>query len=231
MILKQLSCAFLRIARKYFTMSIFLQIPNEEYRTNISSRSNSFSFYDEERIRKPRRAISLEEVCLYSSRKEVNKSKRRRRSTQVTSRRASRRHSSRKLQRNEIQLNSFYNRSFSRHSSQNESGRHSRTSSRSSRTLMNESPRINSRHTSNTSYLDKLYAEEVLRKDRRRRKIVTIIIVSFCVLLLTSICSVVITLTHQSTAVIEKDNTTVNLTYYTFASAPEVLCKPGTRSW
>lgn len=213
-------------------MSVFLQIPNEEYSTSVSSRSNSFSFYDEERIRKPRRAISLEEIGLYASKKEVQKSKRKRRSsTQVSSRRASRRQGSKRLQRNEKHSNSFTNRSFSRHSSYNGSGKHSRTSSRSSRQNQSGSSRKTSRNHSNTSYLDKLYAEEILRKDRRRRKIVTFVLVTFCVLLLTSICSVVITLTHQSTAVIEKDNSTVNLTYYTFATAPQILCKQGSRVW
>lgn len=215
-------------------MSIFLQIPNEDYNTSIiSSRSNSFSAYDEERIRRPRRAISLEEIVLYSSRREVQK-KKRRKSTQISSRRASRRHSSRKLVRHERQLNSFVNRSFSRHSSSiNGTGGHSRTSSKSSRQVQNQNDSSirTSRNTSNASYQDRLYAEEILRKDRRRRKIVTVIVLTFCVLFLTSVCSVVITLTHQSTAIIRKNNSTVNLTYYTFASHPEVFCKPGSRSW
>lgn len=212
-------------------MSIFLQIPIDDNKSSSSSRSNSFSVYDEIHVRKPRRAISLEEINLYSSKREIQRAKRRR-STQISSRRASKRYSSRKLQRNERNLNSIYNRSISRQFSNSGSIKHSRTSSRSSRQLQtSESPRQTSRHTSNTSYLDKLYAEEILRKDRKRRKVVAIVIVSFCLLLLTSIWSVVITLTHQSTAVIEKGNITVNKTYYTFASAPEVICKPGTYLW
>lgn len=213
-------------------MSIFLQIPNEEYSPSVSSRSNSFSFYNEEKVAKPRKAISLEEIALFSNKKELHKSRRKRRSsTQVSSRRASRRQNSKRLQRSERGSHNCSNRSISRQSSNNVSGRRSRTSSRSSRQVQGGSPRANSRNPSNTSYLDTLYAEEIMRKDRRRRKIVTVVLVSFCMLFLTSICSVVITLTHQSTAVVEKDNTTVNLTYYTFASAPQILCKPGFRKW
>lgn len=212
-------------------MSIFLQIPNEEFTPSVSSRSNSFSFYDEEKFGRPRRAISLEEIALYSNKK-VHKSKRKRRSsTQVSSRRASRRQNSRKLQKSERGSNNCSNRSINRQSSHRVSGRRSRTSSRSSRQGPGDSPRMNSRQPSNTSYLDTLYAEEIMRKDRRRRKIVAAVLVSFCILFLTSICSVVITLTHQSVAVVEKDNATVNLTYYTFASAPQVLCKHGSRKW
>lgn len=235
--LAQLWWTFRRIDRKFsrihsWIMSSFLQIPSEEHSGSWSSRSNSFSVYDEEKYEKPRRAVSLEEIVLYSNRRELQKSRRKRRvSTQISSRRSSR-YNSRKYQRNDKQLNNFYQRSVSRHSSNNGSGRHSRTSSRSSKQVQSRSSsRRNSSHNSNTSYLDRLYAEEVLRKERRRRKIVTAILVSFCILLLTCVCSVVITLTHQSTTVIKKNNSTVNLTYYTFASPPEVICKPGSLAW
>lgn len=212
-------------------MSSFLQIPSE-YSGSISSRSNSFSVHDEEKYQKPRRAVSLEEIVFYSNRRELQKSRRRRRvSTQISSRRSSRQHSSRKSQRNDKPLNNLTHRTVSRHSSYNGSGKHSRTSSKSSKQVQSPSSRKSSSHHSNASYLDRLYAEEVLRKERRRRKIVTAVLVSFCILLLTCICSVVITLTHQSTAVIKKNNSTVNLTYYTFASPPEVICKPGSLAW
>lgn len=207
-------------------MSIFLQLPNAEFSSRVSTRSNSFSVFEENEIDKPRRAISLEDITVYSNQRLAQqKYKRRRKSTQISSRRGSRTRNSRRVQRMDNQIEGFYSKQFCRHLSNNGSAHDSGDSN------LQATSRRRSRYPSNTSYLDKCYAEEVMRKDRRRKKIVAIVIMSFWAFLITSVCSVVITLTHQSTAVIEKDNTTVNLTYYTFASNPDLLCKLGRGPW
>ncbi|CAG9857633.1 unnamed protein product [Phyllotreta striolata] len=59
---------------------------------------------------------------------------------------------------------------------------------------------------------------------RRRRAIVMSVLGAFFVLSLISVSAVLVTLTHRSTVALQRDNSTVNVTYYTFAANPD-LCE------
>lgn len=190
---------------------VLLQLPDNDH---FSSRSSSFSSNDKKGPDKFRRAVSLEEVYLQHSERKINrKDCRRRRSTHLTSRKNSRkRHGSTKSNLR-YEDNATFLLTY-----ENEHGCSSKLSSKRT------SSHLSSRRASGASSPHHKEFEKNIPKNDGRKKIVTTIIFAFCTLLLISVFSVIVTLTHTSTVMVMRDNVTVNITYYTFSHNPKILC-------
>uniref|UniRef100_A0A6P7GIN5 Uncharacterized protein LOC114343173 n=1 Tax=Diabrotica virgifera virgifera TaxID=50390 RepID=A0A6P7GIN5_DIAVI len=224
----------------------------EEYRTATPEKEKAKE-KEEENIRpKLRKTVSLEEI-LFKKRKEKLFSRKHanRRSTQLTPRRKKRRGSEKR--RTSVTDKSFskytvdnewrrqskvsyrdiyaYKDNSRRNSSYQDYRRHSsfternpsykeatrRNSSRRSSHISSRKPSVSSRHHD--------YTEEEIKKYKHRKKIVITILLTFFVLSFISILTVVITLTHRSTAMVQTNNSTRNVTYYTFSGSADHMCR------
>lgn len=97
-------------------------------------------------------------------------------------------------------------------------------SSRKSSYNYSECPRSGSMSSYKKTSLSLNLPEEELLKHKRRRKIVTVIIVTFGILVFVCIMAVIVSLTHRSTVTVTRNNSTVNVTYYTFSPHAGVVC-------
>lgn len=186
------------------------------------------------------RSLSVEDLYLFSGRREKQRSRsKRRRSTQIyrESSKKSNRGSRKNRYSNHQEPPPFLNfeneilkivnaRKGSFETSPHELLRNnSQRSSRKSSYNYPECPRSGSMssYKKKTSLSLNLPEEELL-KHKRRRKIVTVIIVTFGILVFVSIMAVIVSLTHRSTVSVTRNNSTVNVTYYTFSPHAGVAC-------